>query len=180
MVHAIPGCKTVSAWEVWKVFPELTPSLRALAVSPEDISEENMESLRSCESSLWQNKQPQKRQLKARAVLNKKTRSLASIPPTRAALVNHAKMVMFQDGFVWPQTRPEGASATISGGWQLAGSVWVTHWTNLQEVNNTCYEVIHCCCVKRSVEDVVSVLKEIWHAHICANVGGQLQLGPAL
>ena len=32
----------LSAWEVWKMFPELTPSLRALAVSPKDISEEHI------------------------------------------------------------------------------------------------------------------------------------------
>ena len=37
---------------------------------------------------------------------SKKTRSLASIPPTRAALANNAKRAVFQDGFVWPQTPP--------------------------------------------------------------------------
>ena len=51
MFHAITGCDTVSffggrgkktAWGVWKVFPELTPVLRALAASTEDISEEHM------------------------------------------------------------------------------------------------------------------------------------------
>ena len=51
MFHAITGCDTVSffggrgkktAWEVWKVFPELTPVFRALAASPKDISEEHM------------------------------------------------------------------------------------------------------------------------------------------
>ena len=44
----------------------------------------------------------------------KKPRSLTSIPPTRAALVNHAERAVFQDGFVWPQTPPEGAIVTMS------------------------------------------------------------------
>ncbi|KAK3735626.1 hypothetical protein QZH41_007395 [Actinostola sp. cb2023] len=51
MFHAITGCDTVSffggrgkktAWDVWKVFPELTSVLNALTASPEDVSEEYM------------------------------------------------------------------------------------------------------------------------------------------
>ena len=51
MFHALTGCDTVSffggrgkktAWDVWQVFPELTPVLRLLMTSPADISEESM------------------------------------------------------------------------------------------------------------------------------------------
>ena len=45
---------------------------------------------------------------------SRKTRNLSSIPPNRATLVNHAKRAVFQGGFVWLQTRPEGASVTMS------------------------------------------------------------------
>ena len=117
-----------------------------------------------CESFLWHNKQPHKRQEKVRTVI-KKPRSLASIPPTRAALVNHAKRAVFQDGFVWPQTPLEGASVTMSfsGGWQPAGSVWV--YLTGQLFNEWTIHVLKSSTagVKQCVEDIVGVLKEIWH-----------------
>ena len=46
MFHALTGCDTVSffsgrgkktVWDVWKVFPELTPVLKAMLMLPEDI-----------------------------------------------------------------------------------------------------------------------------------------------
>ena len=48
MFHALTGCDTVSffsgrgkktAWDVWNVFPELTPILKALLMLPEDIDD---------------------------------------------------------------------------------------------------------------------------------------------
>ncbi|CAB4019733.1 Hypothetical predicted protein, partial [Paramuricea clavata] len=51
LFHALTGCDTVSyfrgrgkktAWDVWGIFPELTPVLSALKTSPEDITEESM------------------------------------------------------------------------------------------------------------------------------------------
>ena len=44
---------------------------------------------------------------------------------------------------------PEGTSVTMSfsGEWQPAGMcLGIPHWTTLQEVNDTRYEVIHCWC----------------------------------
>ena len=48
MSHALTGCDTASffsgrgkktAWDVWKVFPELTPVLKAMLMLPEDIGD---------------------------------------------------------------------------------------------------------------------------------------------
>lgn len=98
--------------------------------------------------SLWQNKQPQKHQRsKARAVF-KKSRSLANIPPTRVALVNHAKRAVFQGGFVWQQTllKEPVIPCPSQWGWQREESVWVPHWTALQQAKDSCYELIHFGC----------------------------------
>ena len=101
MFHAIKGCDTVSffggrgkktAWEVWKVFPELMLVLRALAALPKDISEEHMAVIERFVILLYDRTSSLKSVNEARQeVFSKKSRSLDSIPPTRAALVNHAK-----------------------------------------------------------------------------------------
>ena len=144
---------------------------QSTGIVPEDISEEHMQSLRS----LWIIFMTASQASTEGKSRSKRTRNLSSIPPNRAALVNHAKREVFQGGFVWTQTCPEGASVTMSflGGWQPAGIVWIPHWTTLQEVNDTCYEVIHCWCKMVSRGGCnISVLKEVWHAQVCATVVG--------
>lgn len=52
MFHALTGCDTVSffsgrgkktAWDVWNVFPELTPVLKAMMKLPEDVDDTCLE-----------------------------------------------------------------------------------------------------------------------------------------
>ena len=67
MLHALTGSDTVSffrnrgkksAWDVWNVFPELTPVLFALKASPEIIMEESLAVLTEvCGTPLLPNKQ---------------------------------------------------------------------------------------------------------------------------
>ena len=158
MFHAITGCDTVSffggrgkktAWEVWKVFPELTPVLRALAASTEDISEEHMAVIERFAILLYDRTSSLRNINEARQELfSKKSRSLDNIPPTRAALVNHAKRAVFQGGFVWQQTllKEPVIPCPSQWGWQREYSVWVPHWTTLQQAKDSCYELIHCGC----------------------------------
>ena len=62
MLHALTGSDTVSffrnhgkksAWNVWNVFPELTPVLCALKASPEIITEESLAVLERFEVLLY-------------------------------------------------------------------------------------------------------------------------------
>ena len=110
---------------------------------------------------------------------NKQTRSLASIPPTRVALVNHAKMAVFQGGFVLPQTRlkepvwpcpSQGDDSLQAVSGYLTGQLfkkWKIHVIKSATAG-----------VKQCVEHVASVLKQIWHAQVCAtiHVGGDCNL----
>ena len=94
----------MSAWEVWKMFTELTPTLRTLAASHEDISEEHMQSLRSLSNIFMTEQAASQISMEGKSCSKTKTRSLASIPPTRGTLVNHGKIAVFQGGLVWPHT----------------------------------------------------------------------------
>ena len=126
------------------------------------LSEELMQSLRS----LWiilMTDQAASQPSPEGKICSKKTRSLASIPPTRAAHVNRAKRAVFPDGFVWPQTPPKRASVTMSfsGGWQPAGSVWVYLNGQLFRKKWTIPYVMKLSTagVRQCVEDVVSLCK---------------------
>lgn len=158
MFHAITGCDTVSffagrgkktAWDVWKVFPELTPVLRALAASPEAITEDHIAVIERFVVLLYDRTSNITSVNDARQELfSKKSRTLENIPPTRAALVNHIKRAVFQGGYIWEQTllKEPVLPCPSQWGWQREGSSWVPHWTTLQQAKDSCYELIRCGC----------------------------------
>ena len=158
MFHSITGCDTVSffggrgkktAWDVWNVFPELTPVLEALAASPEDINEECMAIIEMFVVLLYDRTSSLKSVNEVRQELfSKKSRSLDSIPPTRAALLQHAKRAVFQGGYIWSQTLVKNPvlPSPADWGWQRDGSSWVPYWTTLPQAKDTCYELIRCGC----------------------------------
>lgn len=172
MFHAITGCDTVSffggrgkktAWGVWKVFPELTPVLRALAASTEDISKEHMAVIERFAILLYDRTSSLRNINEAKQELfSKKSRSLDNIPPTRAALVNHAKRAGFQGGFDWQQTLLKEPVIPCP-----------TQWVCLtgQPSNKQKILVMNSSTagVRRCVEDIV--LRQIWHVQVCATVG---------
>ena len=158
MFHSITGCDTVSffggrgkktAWDVWNVFPELTPVLEALAASPEDINEECMAIIEMFVVLLYDRTSSLKSVNEVRQELfSKKSRSLDSIPPTRAALLQHAKRAVFQGGYIWSQTLVKNPvlPSPADWGWQRDGSSWVPYWTTLPQAKDMCYELIRCGC----------------------------------
>ena len=61
-------------WEVWKVFPEIKPVLRALAASPKDISEKHMLVIERFAILLYNRRPDNRQRSKTRAVLKKVNR----------------------------------------------------------------------------------------------------------
>ena len=106
MFHALTGCDTVSyfrgcgkktAWDVWGVYPELTPVLSILKASPEDITEESMAVLERFVVLLYGRTSSITKVNEARQQLfSKRLRELDSIPPTQAALEQHVKRAVLQ------------------------------------------------------------------------------------
>lgn len=103
MFHALTGCDTVSffarrgkktAWDVWKVFPELTPVLRVLNGAPNEVTEECM-SVERFVVLLYDRTSSLMNVNEARKELFPKRSNLDSIPPTRAALEQHVKRAVF-------------------------------------------------------------------------------------
>ena len=92
MFDALTGCDTVSffsgrgkktAWDVWKVFPELTPVLKALLMLPVDIDDTCLDVIERFVILLYDRTSSLTRVNEARQELfSRKARSLDNIPPT--------------------------------------------------------------------------------------------------
>ena len=114
MFHALTGCDTVSffngrgkrtGWDVWGVFPKLTPVLRVLKASPKEITDDCMAVLERFVVLLYDRTSSLVKVNEVRQELfSKRSRNLDSIPPTRASLEQHVKRAVFQGGYVWGQT----------------------------------------------------------------------------
>ena len=114
MFHALTGSDTVSffhnhgnksAWDVWNVFPFLTPVLCALKASPEIITKESLAALERFVVLLYDRTSSLLKVNEARQELFcKKSREFDSIPPTKAALEQHIKRAVLQGAHTWGQT----------------------------------------------------------------------------
>ena len=78
----------------------------------------------------------------------RKQKSYQSIPPTRAALVQHLKPSAYQAGCIWSQAtvcKPETLSST-DWGWIKETDVWKTCWSTLPPIATSCQELTKCGC----------------------------------
>ena len=78
-------------------------------------------------------------------------KSLDSIPPTQAALFQHAKRSLFQASYIWKQTFRcrQDIPCPSSWGWELdTKHQWIPHWTELADASNACNLLLHCSCTK--------------------------------
>ena len=158
MFHALTGSDTVSffrnrgkksAWDVWNVFPELTPVLCALKASLEIITEESLAVLERFVVLLYDRTTSLLKVNEARQELFcRKSREFDSIPPTEAALEQHIRRAVLQVAHTWGQTLlcQPALPSPADWGWQRQARRWSPYWTTLKQAKDTCYELIHCGC----------------------------------
>ena len=100
MFHSLTGCDTLSflsgkekktAWNVWNVFAQLTPVLKALLMFPEDIDDTCMDVINRFVILLYD-----RTSSFSQGVFPRKTRSLDNIPSTQASLLQHVKRTVIQ------------------------------------------------------------------------------------
>ncbi|KXJ15587.1 hypothetical protein AC249_AIPGENE10320 [Exaiptasia diaphana] len=143
------GKKT--AFEVWKSHPDATTAFLMLAAPPCQISEECMSILerymvilydRTCDRSQVNDARKQ--------LFSQKGKSLESIPPTKAALLEHTKRACYQGGHCWGQalTSQPQLPSPQDWGWTQTSDGWQPYWTSLPDVTMSCRELIRCKCKK--------------------------------
>ncbi|CAG2202514.1 unnamed protein product [Mytilus edulis] len=82
----------------------------------------------------------------------RKQRQYDTIPPTRAALLEHTKRATYQGGHVWGQAVIHDQHLPSPGDWgwvkENKDGMWIPHWTQLAAIAASCQELHKCGCKK--------------------------------
>lgn len=81
----------------------------------------------------------------------RRSRALENIPPTNAALQQHALRATYQGGHLWGQVLQKDPHLPSPKNWgweQSADSSWKPKWTTIAQAQEACYELVHCNCRK--------------------------------
>ena len=135
--HAFTGCDTVSsfrwrgkksAWSAWIAYPAVTNVFISLLSQPAEITPEILQEIERFVIIMYSKTCTQTKVNDARKELfAQHGRTIDSIPPTHAALLQHLKRAVFTSSFVWAQalescpTLPDPAN----WGWHSASSGWI-------------------------------------------------------
>ena len=78
-------------------------------------------------------------------------RTIDALPPTRAALIQHAKRAAYQAGYCWGQMMIPAPELPSPSEWwwvQRDGGCWDIYWTTLPEATVDCRQLLRCSCKK--------------------------------
>ena len=96
-----------------------------------------------------------------RHLFTKQAMPMESLPPTKAAPVQHAKRVVYQGGHIWAQvfnaTPVLPSAAAGDWGWKDAPE-WKPAWTTLPQASISSGQVL-CCGCKKAAEVAASATK---------------------
>jgi hypothetical protein len=156
--HAFTGCDTTSAfngkgkktgWATWSSFGDVTDAFLELSSNLDTIDENTMLLLERFVILMYDRTADQTSVNSARQYFfTHKNWQIGNIPPTRDALVQHAKRVAYQAGHVWGQTliAVPRLPSPVDWGWRIDGSNVYPLWMTLPEADKCCRELIRCGC----------------------------------
>ena len=155
--HAFTGCDTVSsfcgrgkktAWNTWKVYPEVIKAFEEFPLMQTEISDVAMETLEQfvvllydCTSDIMTVNDSRK------YLFTQKTRSLENLPPTCEVLKQHIKRARYQS-ICWKRalTPMQELPDPANWGWRKTSTGWEPLWSTISEASLACHELIHCSC----------------------------------
>lgn len=156
--HAFTGCDTVSsfcyigkktAWQIADLYPEVWETFRELSTEPAQFHDlpahiERFVVLMYDKSSKCMNVDIARRSLVSGG------RAIDRIPPTQAALLQHAKRAAFQAGHIWNSSLMKSLSSEVPcfWGWRQNQLEYEPLWSLLPEVSKACRTLKKCGCTK--------------------------------
>lgn len=160
MFHAFTGCDTTSffagkgkktAWDTWAVYEDVTDAFLLLADAPSSIPDNTFDLLEKFVVLMYDRTCGLSKVNEARQHLfARRSRALENIPPTQAALKQHALRAAYQGGHVWGQVLQKKPTlpSPADWGWDRSDGSWIPRWTTISQAQDACYELIHCKCKK--------------------------------
>ena len=159
MFHAFSGCDTVSsfatigkktAWDTWKTFSDVTATFLALSRPPPFIDEDHIKVLERFTILMYERTSSCCSIDEARmALFTKRNRTMFTIPPTRGALLQHAKRAVYQGGHTWGQLFATNHVLPCPSDWGWTDAPnWKPLWTTLPEASIASRQLVRCGCQK--------------------------------
>ena len=146
VILCLPSVVKLSAWQTWNVVNEVSnvfsklskylQTLDAVALERFVVPMYDRSSTATRVNDAWLE------------LFARKQRSFDSIPPTRAALLEHAKRAAYQAGVIWSQStesQPETQSPA-NWGWIQEADVWKIFWSTIPPIATICQELTKCGC----------------------------------
>lgn len=153
--HAYTGCDTASffvgkgkktAWKVWMSNDEATQAFIELGKDTPVVNNDLLQRLEAFVVRLYQGDTKNVNELRKYLFVGD-NRSLFTIPPTAAALHQHALRAAYQAGVVWGRCLAAGdVPGPSSWGWEIRDGAWVPIWTALPHIWNEARQKDNCGC----------------------------------
>ena len=143
------GKKT--AWDVAKEMPSIWSTFSCLTNPTDFIQEELFDQLEKYTVLLYDKQSKIDRVDLARRALVAKGKTVDRIPPTSAALIQHAKRATYQAGHVWARSLEKCPNLpdVLLWGWTINDDNSISpFWTHLKEASTACSEFLKCKCKK--------------------------------
>ena len=157
MFHSITACDTTSfftgrgkitAWKIWRLYPEATSAFLSIANNPTEITPEIFSTIERFIILMYDKGSEDTSIKKCRLNLFAKcNRQIQNIPPTKAALHQHILRSTYQGGFVWGSLEADHVLPSPQlWGWQWTNDSWKPLWTTLPEAVLSLTELMRCAC----------------------------------
>ncbi len=159
MFHAYTGCDTVSsfltkgkksAWTTWMGYNDVTSTFLSLSTGPLLIKDEDATVLERFTILLYDRTSNIVNIDEAhRELFTKKGRAMDTLPPTKAALVQHIQRSVYQGGHCWGKMLQVRLDMPTPGNWGWVDpNNWKPLWTTLPEASVSSRELLCCGCKK--------------------------------
>ena len=151
VVSSFHGKANKSAWQTWDVCGDVSATFKKLSNCPAEVSDDDLQKLEEFVVIMSNRSRPVTGVDQARLDLfARKQRPYDAIPPTSAALKEHAKRAAYQAGVIWGQAtirNPEFISPA-NWGWTQKGKMLQVCSTTLPPIAASCQELTKCSCKK--------------------------------
>lgn len=158
--HAFTGCDVVSffvgvgkitAWKIWMSDDSFTTAFYAISHPVQGLAPQVFALLCRFTVLLFDAKCSSGDINAVRCTLFEATRSLFLIPPTEAALLQHALRALFVAGHLWGKALiqfPAPAPSPASWGWKIEDGIVRVLWTTQADVFSACRRELNVCGCK--------------------------------